>query len=149
MTATFDSQPLLAPFCRCYWQLNNNKAPHPFLYHFSSGLSFFQTALSLYMKLHISVFSIPRLRLKPHTQKTFVSILSRTMATARQQPAWKKPATTDAELPSLKIYNSLTKTKVPFVPIDPKGKKISWYACGPTGQSKEPYPADVHAPAHS
>ncbi|EEA24332.1 hypothetical protein EYB25_004536 [Talaromyces marneffei] len=55
------------------------------------------------------------------------------MATARQQPAWQQPAVSpDAKLPSLKIYNSLTKTKVPFVPVDPNGRKVTWYACGPT-----------------
>jgi cysteinyl-tRNA synthetase len=72
------------------------------------------------------------------------------MATARQQPAWQQPAVqADAKLPSLKIYNSLTKTKVPFVPIDPTGKEVKWYACGPTGQSILHCPAVVYAPAHS
>ncbi|CRG87280.1 cysteinyl-tRNA synthetase [Talaromyces islandicus] len=55
------------------------------------------------------------------------------MATARQQPAWQQPTLQpDVKLPPLKVYNSLTKTKVPFVPIDPKGRKVTWYACGPT-----------------
>lgn len=143
LLSTFDSLPLLAPFSRCHWQLNNKKPLVP------SFLSF-QTAPSLYMKLNISLFSIPRLRLKPHTHSTFISILSRTMATARQQPAWQQPAVSnDAKLPSLKIYNSLTRTKVPFVPIDPNGRRVTWYACGPTGQSIQPYPAEVYAPAHS
>ncbi|KAJ5689386.1 cysteine--tRNA ligase [Penicillium macrosclerotiorum] len=39
---------------------------------------------------------------------------------------------TGAELPPLKVWNSLTKSKTPFVPIDPAGKKVTWYACGPT-----------------
>ncbi|OLY78396.1 Cysteine-tRNA ligase, partial [Smittium mucronatum] len=30
----------------------------------------------------------------------------------------------------LKIYNSLTKTKVPFVPLN--GNVVTWYGCGPT-----------------
>lgn len=56
------------------------------------------------------------------------------MATAREQPAWRQPAAhPEAQsLPSLKVYNSLTKSKTPFVPIDPQGKKVAWYACGPT-----------------
>lgn len=35
-------------------------------------------------------------------------------------------------IPKLKIYNSLTKTKNDFVPQDPQGKRVTWYACGPT-----------------
>jgi cysteinyl-tRNA synthetase len=56
------------------------------------------------------------------------------MATAREQPAWRQPtAHPEAQsLPSLKVYNSLTKSKTPFIPIDPQGKKVTWYACGPT-----------------
>ncbi|KAJ5099554.1 cysteine--tRNA ligase [Penicillium argentinense] len=34
--------------------------------------------------------------------------------------------------PPLKVWNSLTKSKTPFIPIDPAGKKVTWYACGPT-----------------
>ncbi|PGH16336.1 cysteine-tRNA ligase [Helicocarpus griseus UAMH5409] len=57
------------------------------------------------------------------------------MSTARQQPPWNQPqshAESASNLPALKIYNSLTRSKVPFVPIDPSGKKVTWYACGPT-----------------
>ncbi|KAG2061144.1 hypothetical protein BDR06DRAFT_827441, partial [Suillus hirtellus] len=32
--------------------------------------------------------------------------------------------------PVLKIFNSLTKTKTEFVPID--GSHVKWYNCGPT-----------------
>ena len=32
----------------------------------------------------------------------------------------------------LMIYNSLTRTKTPFTPIDPAGKEITMYVCGPT-----------------
>ncbi|KAL4860957.1 hypothetical protein BDV12DRAFT_84642 [Aspergillus spectabilis] len=60
--------------------------------------------------------------------------LSTSMATAREQPPWRQPTVhPEAQsLPSLKVYNSLTKSKTPFVPIDPQGKKVAWYACGPT-----------------
>jgi cysteinyl-tRNA synthetase len=51
---------------------------------------------------------------------------------SRQQPPWRQPSNPDAQLPALKVWNSLTKTKTPFVPIDPAGKKVMWYACGPT-----------------
>jgi cysteinyl-tRNA synthetase len=51
----------------------------------------------------------------------------------RKQPPWIPPkAGTDAQLPRLKIYNSLTKSKEEFVPADPEGKIVTWYACGPT-----------------
>ncbi|XHF99958.1 hypothetical protein AWENTII_003437 [Aspergillus wentii] len=58
-------------------------------------------------------------------------IYSRSMATARQQPPWRQP-NTGSNLPPLKVYNSLTRSKNQFVPIDPEGKKVTWYACGPT-----------------
>lgn len=56
------------------------------------------------------------------------------MATA--QPTWHAPpAPSDdvkTRLPRLSIYNSLTRSKTPFVPLDRDGKKVTWYACGPT-----------------
>ncbi|KAJ9302675.1 hypothetical protein DTO271G3_49 [Paecilomyces variotii] len=57
------------------------------------------------------------------------------MSTSRQQPPWQQPALpaeTGARLPPLKIYNTLTRTKTPFIPLDPEGKRVTWYACGPT-----------------
>ncbi|KAJ5665309.1 uncharacterized protein N7477_007757 [Penicillium maclennaniae] len=51
----------------------------------------------------------------------------------RQQPAWQQPPLHEGvQLPPLKVYNSLTKSKSPFIPVDPSGKKVTWYACGPT-----------------
>lgn len=59
----------------------------------------------------------------------------RTMATA-SLPEWTAPKTSSADvertLPNLRIYNTLTRSKVPFVPLDPKGQTVTWYACGPT-----------------
>ena len=55
-------------------------------------------------------------------------------ASNRQQPAWEPPpqADPDAKLPPLQIWNSLTRSKTQFVPIDWKNWKVKWYACGPT-----------------
>ena len=52
---------------------------------------------------------------------------------SRKQPPWIPPQPRpDAQLPQLKIYNSLTRNKDDFVPVDPEGKAVTWYACGPT-----------------
>jgi cysteinyl-tRNA synthetase len=45
------------------------------------------------------------------------------------QPKWVQPAG-ETHQPDLKIYNSLTRSEVSFVPID-KGH-VTWYSCGPT-----------------
>ncbi|KAI5626208.1 cysteine--tRNA ligase, cytoplasmic [Silurus asotus] len=46
----------------------------------------------------------------------------------RVQPSWSSPDGT--EIPKLRLYNSLTRTKELFVPQN--GKKVLWYCCGPT-----------------
>lgn len=45
------------------------------------------------------------------------------------QPRWVQPAGQTHE-PALKVYNSLTRSEVDFVPIE-KGH-VTWYSCGPT-----------------
>jgi cysteinyl-tRNA synthetase len=50
-------------------------------------------------------------------------------------PEWTMPAPVGPIHP-LHVLNSLTRTKVPFVPM--KGNDVFWYACGPT----------VYAPSH-
>ena len=32
----------------------------------------------------------------------------------------------------LSIYESLRREKAQFIPLDPNGKKVTWYCCGPT-----------------
>ena len=51
-----------------------------------------------------------------------------------QQPRWLPPSTTSEEegayRTGLHLYNSLTRSKVEFIPT--VGKKVKWYICGPT-----------------
>ncbi|MCJ1287892.1 hypothetical protein MMC26_007244 [Xylographa opegraphella] len=57
------------------------------------------------------------------------------MATsARQQPAWVAPRQPDGsvQLPPLNIWNSLTRSKTAFVPVNWESKVVKWYVCGPT-----------------
>ncbi|KAJ1924187.1 cysteinyl-tRNA synthetase [Tieghemiomyces parasiticus] len=53
-------------------------------------------------------------------------------STGRQQPPWHQPVADPAEQTkhTLKVYNSLTRSKVPFVPM--RGNRVTWYNCGPT-----------------
>lgn len=46
----------------------------------------------------------------------------------RGQPAWQAPEAVDR--PKLKLFNSLTRQKEDFVPLD--GNNVTWYSCGPT-----------------
>lgn len=46
----------------------------------------------------------------------------------RQQPLWQVPAM--AEKQKLRLFNSLTRQKEEFVPLD--GNNVTWYSCGPT-----------------
>ncbi|KAF8160698.1 tRNA synthetases class I (C) catalytic domain-containing protein [Crassisporium funariophilum] len=62
----------------------------------------------------------------PHSKAGKVARLS-SMSNGR--PAWEIPKKKTEE-PVLRILNSLTKSKDPFVPRD--GRLIKWYNCGPT-----------------
>lgn len=48
---------------------------------------------------------------------------------AIQQRAWVAPTPSEPE-PQLQVYNSLTRTKQPFVPM--RARHVTWYNCGPT-----------------
>lgn len=53
------------------------------------------------------------------------------MATpARTQPPWAEPH--PSQPGKLKVWNSLTRKNDDFKPIDPEGKLVKWYSCGPT-----------------
>lgn len=80
-------------------------------------------------------FRLPRQRFLPVAVSVSfcVSIASARPMSSRQQPQWRQPPSPEGtQLPPLKVWNSLTKSKTPFVPIDSAGKKVTWYACGPT-----------------
>lgn len=75
------------------------------------------------------------LRLSAASKANIQAFNPRAMATsARQQPAWQAPQWPDRKppLPPIKIWNSLTRCKDLFVPIDWEASRVSWYACGPT-----------------
>ncbi|KAF1847819.1 uncharacterized protein K460DRAFT_333210 [Cucurbitaria berberidis CBS 394.84] len=74
----------------------------------------------------------PRLHSKTNfNTRPYQLLLVASMATpARTQPPWKEPQQSSAA--KLKVWNSLTRSKNDFVPIDPEGKVVKWYSCGPT-----------------
>lgn len=74
----------------------------------------------------------------PWSLHAFFRMASQPLSTSgRDQPPWQPPpqAPADSGLPPLKIWNSLTKEKDPFVPLDWRNKKVSLYACGVTPYS--------------
>ena len=71
----------------------------------------------------------------PPTRFSLIPLAGKAMAsTSRQQPRWHQPdgPSDDSSLPPLKIWNSLTRTKTPFLPIKQHSNLVTWYACGPT-----------------
>ncbi|GME83510.1 unnamed protein product [Ambrosiozyma monospora] len=57
--------------------------------------------------------------------------MSSSTSASQQQPTWVKPVTANLkEQPVLKLYNTLTKSKVEFIPRD--ANEVTWYSCGPT-----------------
>jgi hypothetical protein len=83
-------------------------------------------------------FPGPRSRFAKHPGRAYTTtkpLSAPTMASV-QQAEWHPPApltgSAQEALPKLSMYNSLTRSKNEFVPLDREGKKIGWYACGPT-----------------
>ena len=75
-------------------------------------------------------------RFSLHNRKLYITSYrgSREMSSNKKQPPWhipQKPAE-GINIPPLRIYNSLTRTKNEFVPTDSSGSKVTWYVCGPT-----------------
>ncbi|MCJ1387057.1 hypothetical protein MMC17_010186 [Xylographa soralifera] len=67
------------------------------------------------------------------SQSKVIGKIIKTMATStRQQPGWVAPRQQDGsiQLPPLNIWNSLTRSKTAFVPME--SKVVKWYVCGPT-----------------
>ena len=78
-------------------------------------------------------FLLPQQRVRSLFVLSTLSVTSARTMSSRQQPPWREPPShPGVQLPPLKVWNSLTKSKTPFVPLDPAGKKVTWYACGPT-----------------
>lgn len=48
----------------------------------------------------------------------------------RVQPAWQPPTADATTRPQLRLFNSLTRQKELFVPLN--GNNVQWYSCGPT-----------------
>ncbi|KAF4748913.1 hypothetical protein FOZ62_000139, partial [Perkinsus olseni] len=57
-------------------------------------------------------------------------LLKRVARQASDFPEWHKPKANPLGDMGLKVHNSLTDTKVPFIPIN--GKEVRMYVCGPT-----------------
>lgn len=78
----------------------------------------------------------------PNSQTTFrrtpsasflvsTKMASTSTSASVKQPKWNVPSVKSGyEEPSLQVFNSLTRTKVDFIPVH--GKQITWYTCGPT-----------------
>uniref|UniRef100_A0A8C9GUP2 tRNA synthetases class I catalytic domain-containing protein n=1 Tax=Piliocolobus tephrosceles TaxID=591936 RepID=A0A8C9GUP2_9PRIM len=52
------------------------------------------------------------------------------METKEMLPQWSMPSKENKKITNLMVNNSLTRSKVEFVPQE--SNKIKWYACGPT-----------------
>ncbi|ANZ77149.1 BA75_04067T0 [Komagataella pastoris] len=78
-------------------------------------------------KKKLSDHNFVSMNIKPWNRSTFYII--RNFHTEMSQPAWIQP-TQKVERPVLKLFNSLTRTKVPFIPTN--ANEVTWYSCGPT-----------------
>ena len=96
------------------------------------------------------ISSYPSVQCGSRARSALISLLGKrrqsSLQMAASQPAtavhraptrWEAPppAALGSGLPDLKIWNSLTKEKDAFIPLDWKNKKVSLYACGITPYS--------------
>ena len=81
-----------------------------------------------------TVFLTRHRRLRGPQLDTRIYLQIRMASTSRVQPPWSPPPPLPehVKVPKLRIYNSLTRSKVDFVPSDREGKTVTWYTCGPT-----------------
>jgi hypothetical protein len=63
-----------------------------------------------------------------------------------QLPKWHQPTTATGSAAKLKIFNSFTKQKDEFIPVNPL--TVNWYTCGPTGKLHLVFLNPVYAPSH-
>jgi hypothetical protein len=109
---------------------------------FSYMTTFLRSLSRPYLLLRPKPFTaavlVLRSPLAKHCARAYTTTNTRLAATMAsvQQAEWRAPAphseAVQQSLPKLSMYNSLTRSKNEFVPLDREGKKIGWYACGPT-----------------
>ena len=87
-----------------------------------------------FLSSHRNITSTPPITAVPPPPRILGRRIIRMASTSRQQPAWTPPAALaeGIKIPKLRIYNSLTRSKVDFVPSDKEGRDVTWYTCGPT-----------------
>lgn len=68
---------------------------------------------------------------KSPVQRSIVYYMSTTTgASSKAAGHWQQPQATASNAPELHVFNSLTRSKVPFVTREPN--LVTWYNCGPT-----------------
>jgi len=115
------------------FQLHTTSKPFPYMTTLLRSLS--RTSFLLRPKVYTATRLVLRSPLAKPSARTYTTTRATRMASV-QQAEWRAPAphseAIQQSLPKLSMYNSLTRSKNEFVPLDREGKKIGWYACGPT-----------------
>jgi hypothetical protein len=118
------------------FQLHTTPKPNSYMTILLRPLS--RPSLLLRPKPFTAATLVLRSPLAKHCARAYTTTNTRLAATMAsvQQAEWRAPAplseAIQQSLPKLSMYNSLTRSKNEFVPLDREGKKIGWYACGPT-----------------